>query len=121
MKVRGWAVGVLVGGMLMVGPGVAFAGNGHGGGGLLGGDGKGSLLGDGCADGELVSVAGGAGLIGINLTGLQGLSLSPLVGHDDGQLLGIAGQSGDDAGNALITTGEADLSNGLLGITLGPC
>src|SRR5207253_3792461 len=108
MKVRGWAVGVLVGGMLMVGPGVAFAGSGHGGGGLLGGDGKGSLLGDGCADGELVSVAGGAGLIGVNLTGLQGLSLSPLLGHDDGQLLGIGGQSGDDAGNALITTGEAD-------------
>jgi hypothetical protein len=105
--------------MLMVGPGVAFAGNGHGG--LLGGDGKGSLLGDGCADGELVSVAGGAGLIGVNLTGLQGLSLSPLLGQDDGQLLGIGGQNGDDAGNALITTGEADLSNGLLGITLGPC
>jgi len=121
MKVRGWAVGVLVGGMLMVGPGVAFAGSGHGGGGLLGGDGKGSLLGDGCADGELVSVAGGAGLIGVNLTGLQGLSLSPLLGQDDGQLLGIGGQNGDDAGNALITTGEADLGNGLLGITLGPC
>src|SRR5436853_4466731 len=107
MKVRGWAVGVLVGGMLMVGPGVAFAGNGHGGGGLLGGDGKGSLLGDGCADGELVSVAGGAGLVGINLDGLKGLSLSPLVGQDDGQLLRIGGHSGVGAGNALLTTAAA--------------
>ncbi len=121
MKVRGWAVGVLVGGMLMVGPGVALAGNGHGGGGLLGGDGHGNLLGNGCNDGELVSVAGGAGLIGVNLTGLEGLSLNPLLGHDDGQLLGIGGQSGDDAGNALIVLGEADLDNGLLGIALGPC
>jgi hypothetical protein len=119
MKARKWAVGALVGGMLLVGPGVAFAGNG--GGGLLGGDGHGNLLGDGCAEGELVTVAGGAGLVGINLDGLQGLSLSPLVGHDDGQLLGIGGQSGDDAGNALIVTGDADLSNGLLGISLGGC
>ncbi|HEX9314355.1 MAG TPA: hypothetical protein VGA71_02945 [Actinomycetota bacterium] len=98
-----------------------MAGNGHGGGGLLGGDGHGNLLGNGCNDGELVSVAGGAGLIGVNLTGLEGLSLNPLLGHDDGQLLGIGGQSGDDAGNALIVLGEADLDNGLLGIALGPC
>jgi hypothetical protein len=127
MKVRNWAVGALVGGMLAVVPGAAFAGSGHGSGGLgglggiLGGDGKGGLLGDGCKDGELVSVAGGAGLIGINLGGLEGLSLSPTLGHDDGQLLGIGGQNGDDAGNALITTGEADLGNGLIGIALSNC
>jgi hypothetical protein len=127
MKVRNWAVGALVGGMLVVGPGAAFAGTGHGSGGglglggILGGDGKGALLGNGCNDGELVSVAGGAGLIGINLGGLEGLSLSPTLGHDDGQLLGIGGQNGDDAGNALITTGEADLSNGLIGIALSNC
>ena len=124
MNVRTWAVGALVGGMLIVGPGAAFAGSGHSGGGLggiLGGDGKGALLGNGCNDGELVSVAGGAGLIGINLGGLDGLSLSPTLGHDDGQLIGIGGQSGDDAGNALITTGEADLGNGLIGIALSNC
>src|SRR2546430_8452227 len=98
MKVRNWAVGAL-GGMLVVGPGAAFAGTGHGSGGglglggILGGDGKGALLGNGCNDGELVSVAGGAGLIGINLGGLEGLSLSPTLGHDDGQLLGIGGQN----------------------------
>jgi hypothetical protein len=124
MKVRTWAVGALVGGMLVVGPGAAFASGGNNGGGLggiLGGDGHGALLGNGCNDGELVSVAGGAGLIGINLGGLDGLSLSPTLGHDDGQLLGIGGQNGDDAGNALITTGEADLSNGLIGIALSNC
>src|SRR5947207_13584442 len=121
MKVRGWAVGVLVGGMLMVGPGVAFAGNGHGGGGLLGGDGKGSLLGDGCADGELVSVAGGPGLVGINRDGLKGLSLSPLVGQDDGQLLGLSAQSGDGAAHALITTAEPDVGTGLISISPRGC
>jgi len=122
MKVRKWAVGALVGGMLVVGSGAAFA-DGGGGllGGLLGGDGNGALLGNGCNDGELVSVAGGAGLVGINLGGLEGLSLSPLTGSDDGQLIGIGGQNGDDAGNALITTGEADLSNGLIGIALSNC
>ncbi|HEX9546213.1 MAG TPA: hypothetical protein VF942_02700 [Acidimicrobiales bacterium] len=127
MKVRKWAVGALVGGMLMVGPAAAFADGGGplGGinlGGLLGGDGNGNLLGNGCGDGELVSVAGGAGLVGVNLGGLEGLNLSNgLLGHDDGQLLGIGGQNGDDAGNALITTGEADLSNGLIGIALSNC
>lgn len=121
MRVRKWAVGALVGGMLIVGSGAAFADNGGLLGGLLGGDGKGNLLGNGCNDGELVSVAGGAGLVGINLGGLQGLSLSPTLGHDDGQLLGIGGQNGDDAGNALITTGQADLSNGLIGIALSNC
>ena len=70
---------------------------------------------------KLVTSSCGAGLVGINLDGLKGLSLSPLVGQDDGQLLGIGGQSGDDAGNALITTGEADLGNGLIGISLGGC
>jgi len=69
MNVRSWAVGALVGGMLIVGPGAAFANSANGGvglGGILGGDGKGALLGNGCNDGELVSVAGGAGLIGID-------------------------------------------------------
>lgn len=127
MKVRGWVAGALVGGMMIIGPTAAFADGGGGllggllNGGLLGGDGKGNLLGNGCNDGELVSVAGGAGLVGINLGGLQGLSLSPTLGQDDGQLLGIGGQNGDDAGNALITTGEADLSNGLIGIALSNC
>src|SRR2546423_15606304 len=72
MKVRGWAVGVLVGGMLMVGPGVAFAGNGHGGGGLLGGDGPGNPPGNGSNDGHLVSVPGGPGPIGAHPPRPQG-------------------------------------------------
>jgi hypothetical protein len=116
MKVRLWAVGALAAGMVMVGPVAAHADNG----GLLGG---GNLLGNGCNDGELVSVAGGAGLVGVNLGGLQGLSLSNgLLGNDDGQLIGIAGQNGDDSGNALITTGPAsDMGSGLVGIALGNC
>jgi hypothetical protein len=116
MKVRLWAVGALAAGMVMVGPAAAHADNG----GLLGG---GNLLGNGCNEGELVSVAGGAGLVGVNLGGLQGLSLSNgLLGNDDGQLIGIAGQNGDDSGNALITTGQAsDMGSGLVGIALGNC
>lgn len=139
MKIRSWAVGALAAGMLVVGPVAAYAGGGgHGSngggnggsgdllGGLLGGghDGGllGGILGDGCNDGELVSVAGGAGLVGVNLDGLDGLNLNHgLLGHDDGQLIGVGGQSGDDSHNALITTGSADTSNGLLGISLGGC
>lgn len=125
MKVRAWAVGALAASMIFAVPAASYAGgadNGGGGGNLLGGLFGGTLLGNGCNEGELVTVAGGAGLVGVNLQGLEGLKLyNGILGHDDGQLIGIGGQTDDDSGNALIVTGAADLGNGLLGITLGPC
>ncbi|MGH2718489.1 MAG: hypothetical protein ACRDJU_07920 [Actinomycetota bacterium] len=137
MKVRAWAVGALAAGMIVVGPVAASAHSGGGGGGnggsgdllggLLGGGGHdggllGGILGDGCNEGELVTVAGGAGLVGVNLDGLDGLNLNHgLLGHDDGQLIGVGGQSGGDSHNALINTGDAQTGNGLLGISLGGC
>jgi hypothetical protein len=117
VQVRKFVVGALVGGMVLMVPGVALADGGGGGplGGILGGT-HGLLGGNGCKEDELVSVGGDAGVVGVNLAGpIDSKRLLSLGGSED-ELLSLAGDSG------IISLGhELHLDKGLVGLNASPC
>ncbi|HYR64201.1 MAG TPA: hypothetical protein VET24_16425 [Actinomycetota bacterium] len=115
MKVRTFMVGALVGGMALVIPATSAFASGDG---LLGHTlGLRTLLGgNGCAEDEIVSVGGDAGVVGVNLAG--DLDTSHLLGFSgsEDELLSVAGDNG------IVGLGHGlETDNGLVGLNLASC
>jgi hypothetical protein len=113
VKVRTFLVGALVGGMTLVVPATgAFAHDGHG---VLGLGGV--LGGKGCAEDDIVSVGGDAGLVGVNLAGDLDTDHGLLGFHgSEDELLSVGGDNG------IVGLGHRlETDDGLIGLNASPC